>query len=458
MGRGSLLKRLVSAACLASAIGMLGASAAGAAMFGSGEFVSAAVRDDGTLWTWGENHGLGALGDGSFDLYGRTSPGRVGTDADWTAVAVGGQHLLALKTDGTLWAWGSNEWGQCGVDKHAAGFKLGAPTQVGGDGDWAAVAAGYRFSLALKTDGSLWAWGENTNGNVGNGETCPPDPFLACHPTVPVRIGTAADWASVTASWYLSGALRADGTVWTWGNHYAEAPVVPTPVSADSDWAAASAGSRHFLALKTDGTIWAWGDNGFGAFGTGRAGDPAVIEWVASPVPGPRGSDWAGIGAGNGISLGMKADGTLWAWGANPSQTLGVGSGKDPVTRPSQVLGGLSWGFAAGGMWCSQGRGLDGVLYAWGFNFDGVLGDGTTETRTSPVPVMALGGATECADGDFDGYSPDGGGCGPVDCDDADPGTNPGAAEVCFDLADNDCDGKLDCADRKDCGKDTYCR
>jgi YD repeat-containing protein len=157
-----------------------------------------AVKTDGTLWAWGYN-GFGELGDGTTTQ--RVTPVQVGTDTRWASVAAGQWHTVAVKTDGTLWAWGNNSYGQLGdgttTQRHA-------PVQVGIDTNWASVAgsvaAGYGHTVATKTDGTLWAWGYNASGQLGNGTTT--------QRVTPMQVGTDTHWASVAAGFYHTIGLR----------------------------------------------------------------------------------------------------------------------------------------------------------------------------------------------------------------------------------------------------------
>ncbi|XOF33145.1 MAG: RCC1 domain-containing protein [Candidatus Electrothrix sp. YB6] len=173
---------------------------------GSGH--SLALKKDGSLWAWGHNSG-GQLGDGSQTH--RHSPVRIDEGSDWTAVSAGEYHSLALKKDGSLWAWGDNGAGRIG--DQAMGLTNRSPIRIGKDSDWAAISAGYEHNLALKKDGSLWAWGgRNEHGEIGDGST------TKRHS--PVRIGEDSDWAAISAGSSHSLALKKDGSLWAWGRDW----------------------------------------------------------------------------------------------------------------------------------------------------------------------------------------------------------------------------------------------
>ncbi len=203
-----------------------------------------AVGNDGTLWAWGDN-GQGALGDGTFDDH--HVPEQIGTDTDWSAVSAGSSHTLALKTDGTLWGWGGDDFGALG-DGNDSG-SVPNPTQIGTDTDWASASAGANNSLAVKTDGTLWAWGNNTYGQLGTGDSVPNT--ITFH-ALPTQVGTDTDWASASAGGQFTSrahsvGIKTDGTLWTWGDNShgelgTDAPNqhdAPIQVGTDTDWATA---------------------------------------------------------------------------------------------------------------------------------------------------------------------------------------------------------------------------
>ena len=234
----------------------------------TGDDYTLALKKEGTLWTWGAND-CGQLGLGG--TIGRDVPTEVGSESDWAAVSGAGGSTLALKTDGTLWAWGYNGGGQLGLgsadnDAHAT------PRQVGSASDWAAVSVGEMCTLALKKDGTLWAWGDNSYGQLGLGSA-----DNDAHAT-PRQVGSESDWAAVSASTYDTLALKKDGTLWAWGDnaHFGELGLgdttdrhTPTQVGSASDWAAVSGRVDFTLALKNDGTLWAWGFDHSGQLGLG---------------------------------------------------------------------------------------------------------------------------------------------------------------------------------------------
>ncbi len=307
-----------------------------------------ALKSDGTVWTWGSNYN-GQLGDFR-DEYQSSIPGQVPGLSDVVAVA-GSNHNLALKSDGTVWAWGLSGSGQLGDASLSPRYH---PGQVSGIDHVVAIAAGYRHSLALKSDGTVWAWGNNAFGELGNGTTEPSNTPIQVH-------GLTGVTAISSGGGLFSLALRSDGSVWAWGDNtfgqhgdgttvsaYGPPPVnLPNPVSGLTDVTSIFASWEHALALRSDGTVVAWGRNIYGQIGDGTGG-----WWIQRNLPVsvsglPR---VIAVAAGIYHSLALDADGTVWAWGDNKYGQSGDGTATQQHNTPVRVrdLSGVG-SIAAGG-------------------------------------------------------------------------------------------------------------
>ncbi|MBI3978817.1 MAG: hypothetical protein HY331_11590 [Chloroflexi bacterium] len=310
----------------------------------AGAVHSLALKDDGTLWAWGSNT-HGELGDGT--TFNRNLPVQVrsadgqGYLRDVVAIAGAWTHSLAVKRDTTVWAWGDNGWGQLGDDSMQSST---VPVQVLGPGGAgfltgvAAVAGDAAFSLALKTDGTVWAWGRNVDGRLGDGT------FTDRH--TPVQVQGLTGTVSIGVGEWHGLAVLSNGTAWAWGQNgdyqlgdgTTTNRNVPVQVQGLTDVQAVGGGWQHSLALKNDGTVWAWGGNNAGQLGDGSTTTrPFPVQ-----VLGPAGTDFltgiVAIAAGYEHNLALKDDGTLWAWGAGGAGQLGNGSTINQL-RPVQVRG-----------------------------------------------------------------------------------------------------------------------
>jgi alpha-tubulin suppressor-like RCC1 family protein/PKD repeat protein len=345
----------------------------------AGEEHTIALKSDGTLWAWGRN-AYGQLGDGT--TTDRYSPTQIGTDTDWVSIAAGSRHTIALKSDGTLWAWGANGVGQLGDGTTTDRY---SPTQIGTDTDWVSIAAGGYFTIALKSDGTLWAWGANGVGQLGDGTTT--------RSLVPKKIGTDTDWVSIAAGTRHTIALKSYGTLWAWGaNESGQLGVgmaqefigIPMLVLLyKSDFVAA--GGYFTIALKSDGTLWAWGGNAHGQLGNGTTTNTLYPTQIETDT------DWVTISAGDYFTIALKSDGTLWAWGGNAYGQLGDGTTTDGYS-PVQMGSDNNWVSIAAGGYFTIAIKSDGTLWAWGRNNFGQLGDCTTINRYSPVQIMDTDG------------------------------------------------------------------
>lgn len=321
-----------------------------------------AVGTDGTLWAWGSN-AWGKLGNDSNPNFG--IPKKIGSETTWLSVAGGYHHTVALRADRTLWAWGNNDQNQLGDGTREA---RSSPIQVGTDNNWKTVRCGNYHTVAILNDGSLWSWGSNRQGQLG----------YAVAGTGPMRIGSDTDWADVACGAYHTLALKTDGTIWSWGlNDEGQLGIgtkfarsTPLRIGNSTSWVSIACGERHSSAVQSDGTLWEWG----------------LVFYPAVTVPTQVGtdSDWATVSCGSFFSLAVRTDGTLWGWGQNDLGQLGDGTMLNR-TQPVPIGADSNWSLVASrGLHTSALR-TDGSIWSWGSNAEGVLGIGSLEfKRTWP--------------------------------------------------------------------------
>ena len=307
-----------------------------------------------------------------------------------TVVAAGASHSLALMADGTVKAWGLGSSGQLGT-----GNKLRATTPVSVSGLTAvtSVAAGDIFSLALRSDGTVWAWGDNAHGQLGDG--------TKTQRLSPVQAVGLPPIVAIGAGGTHSLALAQDGTVWAWGgnasgqvgNGTTTDQLRPVQVAGVGGVVAVAGGGAHTLALRNDGTVIGWGANGNGQLGDGNRPTKQLTPVQAQGLAGV-----TAIAAGFQHSLAVTSTGVVWAWGENADGQLGDGTRTDrPV--PTQVAGAGPAKAVAAGKHHSLALGVGGSVTAWGANNQGQLGDGTTTNRLVPVSGLGLATATALAAG-----------------------------------------------------------
>lgn len=300
--------------------------------------------------------------------------------APWAAVVAGGNQTIARKADGSLYGWGSNLIGQLG---DSTTTDRNTPTQVsGGITTWRQVAMGDQFTLALRADGTLWAWGNNQNGQLGNGtSTTTPNPL-------PKQIGTATDWVTIAAGKSHALAINKTGLLYAWGRNFNGQlgdgtnidRLVPTKIGTATNWFKVAGGDTHSLATRTDGSLYAWGGNSLG-----QVGNAGVIDQNAPVKIG--GTTWVLVAAGANHSTAIRADATLWAWGSNSSGQVGTAASTATVTVPTQVGTSQNWLQVAGGIAHTVGVRTDGTLWTWGLNGNGQLGDGLGQDTNEPHQV-----------------------------------------------------------------------
>jgi alpha-tubulin suppressor-like RCC1 family protein len=304
-------------------------------------------------------------------------------------LSVFNDYSLLLKADGSLWGWGCNSSGNLGDGTATDRY---APVKIGAN-DWKQISAGWGHSLAIKADGTLWAWGLNISGQLGDG--------TSTERRSPVQVGIAANWEQVAAGYLHSAAIKTDGTLWAWGsntegqlgNGTTYNRFTPTQVGTSSDWMKIVAGENFMMAIKTDGTLWAWGSNDYGQLGDETTTDKYTPVQIGTE------SDWKNISTGGNHSLAVKKNGTLWAWGDNSNGQLGDGTRTNRLTAVR--IGTTSdWNDIDAGYNHSLATRTDGTLWAWGNNNYGQLGNGSIgNAEFLPELVEDISGCIQIAAG-----------------------------------------------------------
>jgi alpha-tubulin suppressor-like RCC1 family protein len=354
-------------------------------LFSNGNEWTDGIVLPGLVFSWGCNVD-GQLGDNS--IVSRSSPVQVlGDFTDWCQVSAGVVHSIGTRQNGTAWAWGSNTNGRLGDN---TAVSKSSPVSVVGDfTDWCQVSAGCH-SVGLRTNGTAWAWGRNGTGAVGDNS------IVAKSSPVQV-VGDFTDWCQVSAGSDHSLGVRQSGTAWSWGCNGSGRLGDNTTVNRSSpvsivgdftDWCQVSAGNLHSLAVRQTGTAWAWGCNSIG-----QLGDNTVVSRL-SPVQVVGGfTDWCQVSAGQTHTLGVRTNGTAWAWGAAGQGKVGDNTAVNKSSPVSVVGGFTDWCQVSASIRHSLGARQNGTAWAWGCNTNGQLGDDTITNKSSPVSV--IGGFTD---------------------------------------------------------------
>src|SRR5690554_2072423 len=339
-------------------------------------------KADGTLWGWGAASYGNLLTSNSVE----PSPIQLGTETNWNKISNGTKNTFVIKDDGTLWGAGGNEFGSLGVNSTNVNFT--SFQQITTSNNWVKIAPSNYFTLALKSDGTIWAWGQNNSYQLGNSPATLEQLF-------PIQVGTDTDWVDIGAGTSsTSFAIKADGTIWGWGSNPSSIIVmgsstytvsIPTQVGTGTDWLTMSVGGNHILAQKIDSTLWSWG----GGVGLGVGGTPTVTN-----TPQQISTDkWVSFSAGKGTSFGIKEDGTLWAWGLNTNGQLADGTSIDRLV-PTQIGTDTNWSTVQAGKHATtMATKIDGTVWYWGRNYYGEFGNGSsygTAYFTSPTQTQGI--------------------------------------------------------------------
>lgn len=329
------------------------------------------LQTNGTLWGWGlYSTAVLGLGLGLENSNTDFPPTQIGNDTDWSNnYSLSNNHTLAIKTNALLYAWGNNENGQAGNGTSGSQNFILAPQQIGAD-SWKDVAASNGYSLGIKIDGSLWSWGKNDFGQLGIGNLTSQN--------LPTQVGFETNWLKVFTGSNTSFAIKTDGTLWSWGgnseyllgyisnnNDY----LTPHQVGTANNWVMIAPRSTFAIGLKSDGTLWVWGRNNdanyTGYYGNGNSDSN---NYQNNPTQIGTDSDWVFIDIAEKNSFAIKNNGTIWGWGLNNQGRLGDGT---TITRynPVQLGNDTDWIFANSGP--SNGNQyyalkINNTLYNWG--------------------------------------------------------------------------------------------
>ena len=349
--------------------------------------------NESRAWTWGANFD-GQLGTN--DIIHRSSPVQtIAGGINWSQISASSAYNTGgLKTDGTLWLWGRNQSYQLGLNDNI--YRSSPVQTVTGGTNWVQVSAGDTASAGIKNDGRLWVWGGADDGQLGNNDR------ITTQSSPVQTIASGTNWKRVSATTQMMAATKTDGTLWLWGSNlrgnlgdgtstHRSSPVQTS--AGGTDWQQVAVNGAVTAAIKTDGTLWMWGFGGI----QGILGDNISISLyqVSNPqqtVAG--GTNWANVCVGSSHVYAIKTDGTLWTWGAGGAGQLGDGSLNHRSSPVQTIAGWTNWRKISEGSTGAQCISIkaDGTLWTWGSNQYGALGDGTIINKSSPVQTI-MGGS-----------------------------------------------------------------
>jgi alpha-tubulin suppressor-like RCC1 family protein len=342
-----------------------------------------ALKEDGTVWAWGENKS-GELGDGTTQS--KNVPTQIKELTDVTSViaandAEGNGYSLALKKDGTVWAWGSNKYGQLGVGDWN-GTTVAKPRQIQDFRDITFIASGTGSVFAVKSDGKVYAWGDNRMGQLGDDSTQTR--------YRPVKIEELKDVEGIVAGKNYALAYQKDGNVYAWGsnefgqlgNGSSSPSDIPVQVTGLSGVKQLIIADNSNFALKNDGTVWSWGQNEKGQLGDGSTNNRFIPFQIGSMTH----IQSISVSGKNGIAL--DEDGKVWTWGQ--PQTQLEADKKNENSAPVQLrnLSNIKQIWAKSNSYFAVEK--NGTVWAWGENNAGQLGDGTSKSQPVPVKIPAF--------------------------------------------------------------------
>ena len=339
-----------------------------------------ALGYDYTLWGWGNNN-LGQLGQNNETKY--SSPVQI-PGVTWKTIGGNTKNYFenaAIKVDGTLWAWGSGSNGRLAQNNTVS---YSSPVQVGSESTWALLTQALQCVFATKTDGTAWVWGSNTKGQLGQNTTTPgfSSPVQIPGTTWPTTNRNHLAGGGDISTFKV---IKTDGTLWSWGEQRNGLAGIneggvdySSPVQMPGTWSSIAVGNYAASGVKTDGTLWSWGYNWFG-----QVGDSSRTQ-RSSPVQ-LDGTTWSTTFRGFSHAAAVRTDGTLWTWGRNEMGQLGQNN-ETQYSSPKQVPG-TTWSTGAANDYTSAAIKTDGTLWTWGHSGSGELGQGVNIKRSSPTQV-----------------------------------------------------------------------
>jgi alpha-tubulin suppressor-like RCC1 family protein len=351
-------------------------------------FVPAENFRQPTLFTFG-NNGQGQLGTN--DITDRGTP--VTTFAGgttWKQISCGGYSSAAIKTDGTLWTWGHNQSGQLGTNDTTS--RSTPVTTFAGGNNWKSLSCGQSYTTAIKTDGTLWVWGVNFSGQLGTNDTS--------QRNIPVTTFAGGNtWKQIcdgSGQRFHTAAIKTDGSLWTWGfnssgqlgdNTTTQRNIPVTTFAGGTNWKSVSCGRDQTVAVKTDGTLWIWGGNSRSQLGTNDANTRTTPVTTFAG-----GNNWKQGFCGQDHTTAIKTDGTLWTWGYNLYGALGDNTTTHRSTPVTTFAGGNNWKQVSCGEVHTTAIKTDGTLWSWGFGGGGRLGNNITAFSVFAIPVTTFAG------------------------------------------------------------------
>lgn len=340
-----------------------------------------------TLYSWGSNE-VGQLGQNIATTTNRSSPNLIsGGGNTWQSISAHYLQAAGIKTDGTLWTWGSNGYGELGSSEAIGASRSSPQTTAAGGNNWKTVSVNLQNVSAIKTDGTLWTWGRNDLGQLGTNS-------IIDRSSPQTTIAGGNDWRDVSGTGGIL-AIKIDGTLWSWGqnsvgelgtNNVVSRSSPQTTAAGGNNWKQISAGQNFVSAIKTDGTLWTWGWNVAGQLGANN-----IIDRSSPQTTIAGGNDWRFVSSDKAVNsmAALKTNGTLWTWGGNFFGTLGTNSTVSRSSPQTTVAGGTAWRKIVVNSGSTFAIDSQNTLYSWGLNLSGQLGTNNTANRSSPNTIIS---------------------------------------------------------------------